>query len=361
MPTIAVVLARSYIVLMKSTLSATLVFLVLGAVAAEAQETPNQHKAAVTCPPIELPVNIVNRDGRLLRNLKADQFTAEYKHGHSPKILSVGEDSNPRRVLLVLETGSRVPAKILAVEAAVVTDLLSEARPEDSFALVTARGAKKELRFGVSREAVLGATKDLTSQNQAVQGEGVLDALLEGTRWFSEARPGDSVLLLTLGFDSDHKVSYREVQKELTSRRLRLFSIQFAPGVMGTVGGATITKSGGKKWFTPGIIDFTAVPLATPNSQTVDLMSWASGGYAIEENILGDPQHDYEVTDKDVEAIKTAASRMQSAIVQYYVVRLDRPGQELNIGLTPDIRKRVPSAQAIYSRQALVCSTLAVE
>lgn len=296
---------------------------------------------------------IVNRDGRLLRNLKTDQFTAEFKHGPSPKILSATEDSGPRRILLVLETGSRVPTKILSVEASVVSDVLSEARAQDSFALLTARGPKKELRFGVPREAVLEATKDLISQNQAAPGVGVLDTLLEGTSWFSEPKPGDSVLLLTLGFDSEHKADYREVQRELASRQVRLFSIQFAPGVMGTVGGTKITRSGGVTWVQPEILDFTSVPLATANGQTVGVMSWTSGGYALEENMLGDPQHDYEITAKDVEAVKTAASRMQSAIEQYYHVYLDRPGKELSFGLALDVQKKVPGAQAIYPRQAL--------
>src|SRR5689334_3068412 len=122
---------------MKAGLLATLFLLVVGTVAAEPQEVASRQRA-VTCPFIELPVNIVNRDGRLLRNLKSDQFTAEYKHGNSPKILSVSEDSGPRRVLLVLETGSGVPSRILKVESSVVSNVLSEARHEDSFALLTA-------------------------------------------------------------------------------------------------------------------------------------------------------------------------------------------------------------------------------
>jgi hypothetical protein len=193
--------------------------------------------------------------------------------------------------------------------------MLSEARPEDSIALLTAGGPKMQVQFGGPRDAILKAVSDLEIQPPGrEQPGGVLDAILEGANWFQKPRPGDSIFLLTLGFDSEHKTDYRYVQEELTRRRrLRLFSIQFAPGVIGTAGGNTLTKSNGVTWVMSEVGNFTAVPPSVINNQNVTNMSWTTGGYSVEENILGDPQHDYKVTANDLDTIKTAASRMQIA------------------------------------------------
>src|SRR6266849_10120445 len=76
--------------------------LVLVATGGAATAQPN----TVPCA-IDIPVNVVVRDGRLIRGLKADQFVAQASHAPL-RVVAATDDCGPRRILLVLETGGKV-------------------------------------------------------------------------------------------------------------------------------------------------------------------------------------------------------------------------------------------------------------
>ena len=304
---------------------------------------------AVPCA-IDIPANVIVPGGRLIRELKAEQFVAQTKHD-SLKVMAANNETGPRRILLVLETGRSVPPKVRAVESSVVVDMLSEARSQDSFALLTARGLRKTLPFGSSPDAIVSVVKELEAQTGGSDpgNYGVLDVLLEGAQWFHESRAGDSIFLFTLGLESEHKVSYSRVRKELADRQIRLFGLQFAPHM---VGGFT----GGMLRYTPRGIEELVPGLFVPNYDDVGNLSLGSGGYALEENILGDSQHNYEISPGKLEEVKTLASRMHSAIKEYYRLTVQASRDPLSLDLIPSLRKKVPSAVTIYPRQLPACS-----
>src|SRR5262249_5221342 len=292
---------------------------------------------------ISIPMNVIVHDGRLIRDLTADQFTTETRHQRA-KILRMRDDSRPRRILLLVDTGSGVPQKIRNVEASVITDMLAEARPEDSFALRTVGPSEKRIGFGEARNEILSVANELrrhTSNPGRI--EDTLDALLDAATWFREPFPGDAIFMMTLGFGGEHKVAYRAVEKELATRHVRLFSLQFAPVV---VGGYTP----GLVQLTPRGYDMLASPTAFLNREDVGNMSWNSGGYMVAENILGDAQHDFEVSAEKLEEMKIAASRIQSAITDMYRVDMEVSPGQLKLSLAPDVQKRVPNATPIYPR-----------
>jgi hypothetical protein len=302
--------------------------------------------------PIDVPLNVIVRDGRLIRDLRADQFTGETKHD-SVRVLAAIDDAGPRRILLILETGRSVPTKIRALESSVVADMLSEARSGDSFALLTTRGFRKALPFDTSPDVIAAAVKELeTKAASDGDGSGVLDALLEGAGRFDRSKPGDAIFLMTLGLESEHKASYSSVRKQLANRQVRLFSLQFTPFLAGSV-------TGGIMRFTPRGVDVIAHPSFVPNDESAGNLSSDSGGYTISETILGDAQHDYAVTSEKLEEIKTAVSRMHSAIMEYYRVTLDTVPSKLSLTLVPDLQNKVPSAMTIYPKQLPTCSASA--
>ena len=293
-------------------------------------------------------MNVIVHDGRLIRDLSADQFTIETRH-KSSKILHVKDDNRPRRILLLVDTGPRVTQKIRNVEAGVIRDMLSEARPVDFFALRIVGQPEKQITFGEPQSEILALANDLGTQNdKSGRTEGVLDALLDAAKWFHEPMPGDAIFLMTLGFEDEHKASFRAVAKELASRHVRLFSLQFAPVVTGGF-------AGGLYRFTPRSFEWLATPTAFLNREDVANMSWYSGGYMFAENILGDAQHDLEVSDEKLEEIKIAASRMQSAITEMYGIELETSPGELKLSLSPDLQKKVPNATPIYPRYPVLC------
>jgi|KBSMisStandDraft_5_1062788.scaffolds.fasta_scaffold00213_2 hypothetical protein len=297
---------------------------------------------------IDIPVNVVVPGGKLVRELQKEQFVARTKHAPL-RVVAADDETGPRRILLVLETGRSVPPKIRAVESSVVADMLSEARSQDSFALLAARGSKS-LPFGSSPEVIISAAKALETQTGGGDpgNDGVLDVLLKGAESFHEPKPGDSIFLFTLGLESEHKASYSRVRKELADRQIRLFGLQLGPVMIGS-------SQGGMFRFTPGGVDELAAMVFTPNYEDVGNLSLSTGGYALGENILGDSQHDYDIKAEKLEEVKTLASRMHSAITEYYRLSMQSSRDPFSLELAPDIRKNVPNAVMIYPRQLPAC------
>lgn len=325
--------------------------LVLVATAGAAIAQPN----TVPCA-IDIPVNVVVPDGRLIRGLKTDQFVAQTNHGPL-RVVAATDDSGPRRILLVLETGGKVvqtgrdvPQSVRSAESSIVADMLSEARPEDSFALLTARGPREEVPFGQSRDAIMAAVKEIETQTGGNDyGDGVLDVLSTAAKWFHEPKPGDAIFLMTMGFESEHKTGYSKVQKEMATRQVRVFGLFFAPIIVASPeGGIGLARSGaaGSEYV---------VTYAFIQNQDAASLSRSSGGYMIQEDIVGDPQHEYKLTAQKLEELKTAASRMHSAMTGYYRLTLDSSPSQFTLGVAADLRKKVPNAEVIYPAQLPAC------
>src|SRR5438552_15131417 len=64
----------------------------------------------VSCTPVELPVNVILPDGRLVRGLQRDHLVALAKKDRL-KIESITQDAGPRRILFVLDTGRDLPSE----------------------------------------------------------------------------------------------------------------------------------------------------------------------------------------------------------------------------------------------------------
>jgi len=298
---------------------------------------------------ISFASNVVVPDGRLLRDLNASQFIAQAKH--TPvKVTEATQESGPRRILLVLETGRHVPERVRVAEYNIVADVLSEARPEDAFGLLTARGPVKEVRFGQPRDAILAAVKELeTGTDSKEQGNGVLDTLMTGAQWFDEPKPGDAILLMSLGFESPHRASFGQVRKALTDRQVRIFSLMLGTRMIGTYTGPTISFFSERPQV---LLD----PSYSPNMEDETSLAWGSGGYSAQVDIVGSGQQEQQLTDKRLEALKTAASRMQSAITEYYRLTLNSSPAQITLGLAPEVKNKIPNAVVLYPRQLPPCS-----
>lgn len=159
-------------------------------------------------------------------NLTSDDFVVETDH-HPVRVLSTSFDSGPHRIAFVVENGKQMSKAARGIEVAVISSILAKARPEDSFALLTARGPRVELRFGSSRDAIQKAVEELGNPPQNMpSGHGVLDALLEVTNWFQPSQPGDSILVMTLRLENKHKASFSTVRTALATHRIRVFGFQ---------------------------------------------------------------------------------------------------------------------------------------
>jgi hypothetical protein len=91
----------------------------------------------------EIPVNIVLPDAAIVRKLRLEQFLANIKNQPAP-IASVIPDNSPRRIVFVVETAKSNSEAVRRIEAAIVGEIVASARPQNSFELLTAHGARRD-------------------------------------------------------------------------------------------------------------------------------------------------------------------------------------------------------------------------
>ncbi len=283
-------------------------------------------------------------------NLSADAFLARDKKGPI-RVLSATYDTGPRRIVFVAENAKKMPAAAREIEAAVISQVLSKARSEDSFALLTARGPRVELRFGSSREAVLTAAKQIANPPQGKPGKGgVLDAVLEATTWLQPHRPGDSIFVMTMGLERKHSANLPKVRIAVAAGGIRVFAVQLGRyeirSVAGGVDGA-VPYGGPDSDLTSAAFGLTAY-----FRQTVQLAG-ESGGSWLLENTEG---RSYALSSGRRRWLLFEAEKMYKAAIKLYLVGLDSTSSGLSIRLTPSGLERTPWVRVSYPSYLPVCS-----
>jgi len=133
--------------------------------------------------------------------------------------------SGSRRIVFVAENDARMPEAARRIELGAITTILSFARTQDSFALLTARGPLTEIRFGADREALRkGAEALANSPPDKAQGQGTLDALMEAITWLQPPKPGDAIFLFALDLKGRHHTRFTKVRKSAVRDRIRVFA-----------------------------------------------------------------------------------------------------------------------------------------
>jgi hypothetical protein len=180
----------------------------------------------------DLPVDVVGvekgkTNGGIIRGLQASDLAVTKGNDH----LSIGSltyDAGPRRILLVIDTARALPSDARKAEAQIALYLLAHARPIDSFALITARGTAREVKFEQGRDAVKEAVQDLSNDPREKPNDvGVLDAVERGIEWMGSPKPGDSIFLLVMDSEGNHKTNAKKVAQELEDHHIRLFGMAF--------------------------------------------------------------------------------------------------------------------------------------
>jgi hypothetical protein len=295
---------------------------------------------------VDFPVNVILPDGALVRKLSPETFIAHGKHGPIP-VESVTIDTGARRVLFVVETGKSLPAAARRIQATVLSEIMSNARPEDSFALLTARGPRVAVDFSSSRDQLKGALEELgLPPGGKDQGGGVLDTLIEAADWFHQPQPGDSIVVMTMGIESPHRVSYSQVRDSLAVRLIRLFGFQLGQIIGGYYQtGISIAPNG------------STMPSASiaPNRENVFALSHESGGTIFLENTQGGPWREYKLTDENLQGAKRSADQTYKAVIEYYRVRVESPPKDFVLELAEPVKSQLPQARIMYPKHFPEC------
>ncbi len=298
----------------------------------------------------EISVNVMLPTVALVRNLKADNFVAERNRGTLP-IQSFTVDTSPRRIIFVVETGKDIPEAARKIQMSVLSSMLSNARSEDSFALLTAHGPRKEVRFGASSDTLRSAIGELAERPDGkTQTTGTLDAVLECASWFQRPRPGDTIVVMTVHFEGPSRTSYSKVRDALTTASIRLFGFQLGKVLAGyySVGIAPTGRGG-------------VIPTASisPNEETLFDLSDATGGMVFGEDVTG-LMRTYKLSDARLKILSDLGGQIYKAVTNYYLLRLEAPTRGLQLSLSDAVRAQFPNAKVLYPKINPSCSPYVV-
>jgi hypothetical protein len=298
---------------------------------------------------VSLPVALVDHRGNLLGGATAKDLTVQW-HKQTLPIESLTYNTAPRRLLFVADTGRHLPAEVRKMEYALMSYLLHEARPGDTFALLTARGTSRQIHFDDGKDSVSKAVQDLSSDGKEEKKAGpMLDTILEGLTWFGTPQPGDAILLMTdqlVPYDTDSqfrggyaidvrplneksKTTFKKLTESLAAHRTRVFGVQFS-----------------------GI-------LLDPNTyqagdENLLGLSIGSGGYVVVDAMT--PFGGYQLTSARIDDLQKKVYQLSGAIAEFYLVQLKAPAdadrQQWKIELASDLRK---NTYALYPRWFRSC------
>jgi hypothetical protein len=298
---------------------------------------------------VSLPVALLDHRGNLLSGATAKDLAVQVRKQTVP-IESLTYNTGPRRLLFIADTGRHLPPEVRKMEYALMTYLLNNARPEDTFALLTARGASRQVRFEEGKEAVSKAIQELSSDAKEDKKAGaMLDTIAEGVSLFGAAKPGDAILLMSdqlvpyettgqfrNGYYVDAeparenaKTTFKKAAELLAAHKVRAFGVQFS-----------------------GVLRDPATYEAT--EENLVGLSIGSGGYVVVDAMTA---HDgYQLTSARIDNLEKKVYQLSGAIAEFYEVRVNAPAasqkQQWKIELASDLRK---NTYALYPRWFGAC------
>jgi hypothetical protein len=296
---------------------------------------------------VQLPVSVLLPDGALIRNLNRDQIVVKGKNGPLPTTGLV-TDKAPRRIVLVAETGERVSAPARTITANVLSEIVSKARPEDSFALLTARGPLRQVHFGENRDVLQNVINDLAAKAPGKSpSPDLLDALQQAVAWLQPHQRGDAILVLTVGLEDDRsRTKYPKVRDALGEAGIRLFGFQLGGIVSGFIHEEWTPLPGG-----PGVRPSASM---VANREGLDSLSRESGGFIFVED-TSSPVQAYKLTDERLKLIKGRGRQLYKAAAEFYLLTATSFAKDFSIDVSDEVRKQLPAAMVAYPRWSPAC------
>ena len=263
-----------------------------------------------------------------VQGLATSDFAARDGHG-SISIRSSEPDRGPHRIAFVVESGGRVSAAAREMEAAALTAIVSTARPEDSFGLVTAGEPHLALPFGSSRQALLEAAQGLVRFQPGGTGmKDLSDALVEASSWFGASRVGDSLFLVAQTLGSTFSRGTSRLRPLVRARQLRLFTLGLGPMI------APISDCPGC-WGSP----------------FASLSEESGGGW----EQMGKLPRKGRATDANLRLAREQAEGLYAVANALYILQIERAGPDVVIYLSAPALEKMPWGYVIYATPLPVC------
>ena len=94
----------------------------------------------------DVPVGVISLSGNVFRGLAAEDFTG-YVQKKPVAVKGLAFDDGPRRVLIVADLSRKLSGDSRKAENEMIKTLLASARPQDTFAIMPARGPGQDVKF----------------------------------------------------------------------------------------------------------------------------------------------------------------------------------------------------------------------
>lgn len=305
------------------------------------------------CTAADVPVSVIKANGDPVEGLAAADFIAQLKK-QSLSIQSATYDGGPRRILLVVDETRELSAEAHKGAVEFATSIILSAQPEDSLALLTARGAEGAVKFGSDRPALLHALNENHGEQTRGKQLGVMDAVAEGISWFGQPQMGDSIVLIAMDLEGNHNTNFKNVAKLLEEHRIRLFGVALGHlELTNQTSSVQMTGRQGMGYVDPGMPMWGQQGEANFLPLTVN-----SGGYVVPEDTLS-KKHEFKMTDaKKMELQKTAAT-MSGLIDKFYAVRISATPsahpEPWTVSLNPGKLQGLPGAHVLYPHEVGPC------
>ena len=311
------------------------------------------------CTTMDLPINVIKASGEPIPGLSASDFAVQVSK-QSLAVESANYEGAPRRILLVVDTTKKLVPDARKLEVEFASGIVSGAQPEDTFALLTARGITQEVKFGADRSELMKALKVL-NDSAAESGDagkqvGPLDAVATGVGWFGESRPGDSIVLMAGDLDDNHKANPRSVAKLLSDHHIRLFGVALGRLQLSNSTAATLTTDyNGFGYKQPG------VPIHTDTGDPNFLpLTVNSGGYIVPENTKA-INMEFRLTELKKQQIQRTGALMAGLIDKFYDVRVKAPGisheEPASVNFNADKLRAMPGTHVLFPHEVSPCSS----
>jgi hypothetical protein len=292
--------------------------------------------------------------GDVFRGLATEDFDAHVKK-KPVSLKSLTYDEGARRILIVIDADRKLSADTRKAEAILVETILAGARPEDTFALLPARGPGREVKFTTDRRAIAEAIGWASKEGKEI---GVLDAVMAGIEHFGAAQSGDAIVVIAAELEGNHKANAKMVAKALEEHHIRMFGLALGPvATKSSVASGTMTSttSQGLAWTTPATGD---VVYNTGDEQFFPL-TINSGGLVLGVMNM-DPRRSYDMGNpRLVQDVQQKARSISKMISTFYRMQVEPPplshAEDWSLDVSDSIRKHSQQMFVLYPRALGPC------
>jgi hypothetical protein len=259
---------------------------------------------------VEVPVGVVTTNAILISGLKADSFVVS-ESKTAMAVRAATYDTGPRRIVFVVDKGSRLRGSASKIVGSVVEKILQSARNADTFGVVFA----DHLSIPIGDpSSVLTRFREFMGQDRSKNGD-LIETLSEANELFQSPRLGDSIFL----FAGDDRLEqghgdYNKIYNLLCEKRIRVFGMLFGFYLMGSYSTLYVPDSNpagqGSHWDTAFFSE----------DRTVHSLTWGTGGYYKQE-ATEEPQ--YKLTDERLQATTSLGLQMYGAVAEFYRLQVD--------------------------------------